>query len=269
MEDFMILTLKREFLIKLVLSLILSLMLMMSCDNNPLKPIEPQMPPSQSGDFVQGELYIQCNSINDILKIYSKYELKIESTWVSRGYTISFNYKLTNHEELIERLSKDKRVFYVEMQPAWKKGDMIADVYGLNDNDAINRFLQSFSDWDLKLISNVKLKDNYIVRFSYNPLKNEFALRREMKNHELTNMVDFNGSQRQWESGKILIIPIDNGMENLVKSYPQFDINILSKELLLVTFDYDQVDEFELLNTFLNDPDVYSAGFNTNIHFRR
>ena len=239
-------------------------------NNTNLKTTEP--PPEKLDRLIQGEvaayIYYDVN-LSDFLSSYTEYGLTLEySGQEINKFVFSFNYHLINGNDLVEILFNDPRLFNnvrPYLLPGWIYGELIVGFdQSMNDVD-IEKIILSYSQWGLKEMSAIKSINYY--RFSFDPkLVNEFEIRHMIRNEKAVSWVDFNGPNRQWVSGTLLVYLCDNDFKSFLDTYSDLDlmVNEIFDELKLVSikFDHNLIDEFYLLDMFLKDPKVEFARFN-------
>ena len=220
-------------------------------------------------NFVVGEIAVALNhdgAISELLSAYSAYELMVERHFFSGSwYILSFNYQRINGEDLVRLLDEDDLVYEALLRPGWYQGELIARIVNLATEEEIESFVNSFSEFGLTLTGHIRR--NSYFRFSFDhQSSNELETRRTLGNHPKVLMIDFNGPERQWKSGSIFVV-LQDDVEYLdfINSYTHIeDIRFWYLEfgIVAIYFDYRQIDEFSLIEIFLNDPNVRLADFN-------
>ncbi|MCL2065471.1 MAG: hypothetical protein FWG98_14020 [Candidatus Cloacimonetes bacterium] len=221
--------------------------------------------------LVEGEINVLFQEpisekfLNDFLTTFSNYNLSVLSYKLNGGFIFSFNYNLIEAYRLLTEIKQYPMVIYAVLSPGWIQGELILGLDVSINEDELQNFVLSFSKWELKLISHA-ISINY-VKLSFNPeLIDEFDFRKMIANHSIVKWVDFNGPNRQWESGKLLVELSDNDATSFIDKYSTYDLRLCAfyelSKLLVVEFNTDKIDEFEMYEIINNDTMVQYLSFN-------
>ena len=256
----------------ILIAIIMLFIILLSCDSNPVSPIKIGEPPILEGDLVFGEIYVRLEphiNLKSFIKTYSKVGLNIESTGLNKNYIMSFNYNLIEGNELVKMI-EDRGDGWAELLPGWVRGELIFGLSQTLSEGEVDEIINYYQNKGLVLLSQSKSLSYFRFSFNYRDMK-EFEIRNYLRNDNRLLSVDFNGPDRLWKSGIIMLFLLDDDFESFLSSYSEYDFNVRLewKELkyLSLGFDYEQYDEFYIVDMLNNDPRVVSVLFSTHIPF--
>ncbi|MCL2065626.1 MAG: hypothetical protein FWG98_14810 [Candidatus Cloacimonetes bacterium] len=242
---------------------------LLSCNSSPVNLIKLGEPPILEGDLIFGEFYVQLEphiSLSEFLKLYSNFKVKVEEK-PFRGYIMSFDYNLIDGNELV-KLIESRGDGWAELGPGWVKGELIFALPLDLSGDEVNQIINYYKNKGLELLSHSSSLRYFRVSFDYKRL-NEFTIRNYLRNDSRLLWADFNGPDRFWTSGVIMLILFNDDFESFLSSYFEYDFNVNSEwneiKYLALGFDDEQYDEFYIIDMFKNDPRVESASFSYHL----
>ena len=270
---FMTLKISKTKSIAVIVLVIVVLMVAMSCtESNPFSL--PKNPNPVTGNLVIGEIGFILNqgeNLDDLLLSYSDFEFRFIANDLNENwYEFAFNYNQKDGTELDEMLLRDPRVDNIEdshLLPGWIRGELLAGFYR-HSPDELNEFLRLFSDYDFRIISHAETTNHF--RFSFNPdLIDEYEILDMVRKHPLVWRAEFNGPWRFWMSGVLLVQIEKHFIDEVTSFYIKHGVDIrfmiendpMPRPFMLAFFEYDQIDEFKLVDILNNDQRVYWAEF--------
>ncbi|MCL2065625.1 MAG: hypothetical protein FWG98_14805 [Candidatus Cloacimonetes bacterium] len=200
-------------LILIIISIVIAV-LNISCSSEKFTEPEPQ-------DWTSGELYAKLNedikdeALEEFLLSYSEYELKIIfHDRLGNRFRFSFDYEKINEFKFLELMKNDQRVIWIRFQgqlPDWAPGIIIAQLHAHVREELLEEFLNSYSEYELKIDFQV-LKINYF-RFLFNyEIIDEFDFLLKIQNDDRVIWAVFN-----YDDYIIWLVPTDNRNTQILK----------------------------------------------------
>ena len=249
--------------------------LILSCTNN-----NPTKLPDNETSI--GEMFARVNlSFTDeftyFLLPYSKYQLMIThslpySTQFGTHFYVrlTFNTLMISQTKLQRLLEMNKKVFWVSPEADFTPGELTITLPEHTQNDALEMFLASYSEYDMAIIFHDKHQNRIRISFDYHKIE-PFDMLDRLSEDSLVQWVSFYPQLPDWIQGHISLVLCDNIREDseindFILSYSEYEMTKNERHPRLpycfcITFNPDTIDEFDLINLLASDPRVISAYF--------
>ena len=162
-----------------ILSIMTVLMAITSCTSK--SPVAPPEPPEPK--LLLGVLYAALNddvhgkALDEFIETYAEYDLTITfyNERLGNSFRFSFDDEKIDKFEFLEMIKNDQRVISATILPNWIQGLMDAQLHDHVRDEALEEFLFTYSEYELKIVSQILTVN--IFTFSFNmELVDEFDL---------------------------------------------------------------------------------------------